>query len=512
MLNFPTRPRSLSWTPVIATSLLLFLWLGYWYLDTFSSIVNLWDTSDTYAHGYAVLPIALWLVWSERKELSKHSPEPSYLLTFLAIPLVFMWLLAELAAVNAVTQPAVGLIVIVTIISLIGLPLAKRLAFPLFFLLFAIPFGEFMMPKLMNWTADFTVLALRVSGIPVYREGLQFVIPSGNWSVVEACSGIRYIIASLMVGTLFAYLNFTSTKRRLLFMLAALLVPIVANWLRAYLIVMLGHLSGNKLAAGVDHLIYGWVFFGLVIGALFALSMRWAEARPTTTETDISNDSTPRPQQSLILAKTATLLAAFVVTGPLIYRQFTINADTLPTRTLQLSISEFPALKAKAFEFKPDWQNPTAEGNVQVDFEGVPLGLYIAQYKNQSPQRKLISSTNMLATYQNSDWRITSQSSGEIAVGNTTVPVQIANLTEQTSGNPLQLMAIYWYLIGNEATASPVKGKLLTARNQLLGQGDRGAVVALYTPMDPIALERLTRFVAANAENIKKMANASGQQ
>ena len=345
MLNFPTRPRSLSWTPVIATSLLLFLWLGYWYLDTFSSIVNLWDTSDTYAHGYAVLPIALWLVWSERKELSKHSPEPSYLLTFLAIPLVFMWLLAELAAVNAVTQPAVGLIVIVTIISLIGLPLAKRLAFPLFFLLFAIPFGEFMMPKLMNWTADFTVLALRVSGIPVYREGLQFVIPSGNWSVVEACSGIRYIIASLMVGTLFAYLNFTSTKRRLLFMLAALLVPIVANWLRAYLIVMLGHLSGNKLAAGVDHLIYGWVFFGLVIGALFALSMRWAEARPTTTETDISNDSTPRPQQSLILAKTATLLAAFVVTGPLIYRQFTINADTLPTRTLQLSISEFPALR-----------------------------------------------------------------------------------------------------------------------------------------------------------------------
>ena len=52
-------------------------------------------------------------------------------------------------------------------------------------------------------------------------------------------------------------------------MAASIVVPIVANWLRAYLIVMLGHLSGNKIATGVDHFIYGWVFFGVVIGLLF---------------------------------------------------------------------------------------------------------------------------------------------------------------------------------------------------------------------------------------------------
>ena len=55
------------------------------------------------------------------------------------------------------------------------------------------PFGEFALPQMMEWTANFTVLALRLSGIPVFREGLQFVIPSGNWSVVEACSGVRYL-------------------------------------------------------------------------------------------------------------------------------------------------------------------------------------------------------------------------------------------------------------------------------------------------------------------------------
>ena len=113
--------------------------------------------------------------------------------------------------------------------------------------------------------------------MPVYREANHFVIPSGAWSVVEACSGIRYIIASVMIGTIYAALAYRSTRRRALFMAAAILTPIVANWLRAYMIVMLGHLSNNQIAVGVDHLIYGWVFFGLVMLLLFWVGSFWQE-------------------------------------------------------------------------------------------------------------------------------------------------------------------------------------------------------------------------------------------
>ncbi|TNY03004.1 archaeosortase/exosortase family protein, partial [Escherichia coli] len=70
----------------------------------------------------------------------------------------------------------------------------RRIAFPLGFLFFAVPFGDFLTPWLMERTADFTVVALRASGIPVFREGLEFIIPSGSWSVVQACSGIRYLM------------------------------------------------------------------------------------------------------------------------------------------------------------------------------------------------------------------------------------------------------------------------------------------------------------------------------
>ena len=91
-----------------------------------------------------------------------------------------------------------------------------------------------------SWTGRPISPCLRcaLTGIPVYREGLQFVIPSGTWSVVEACSGIRYLIASFTVGSLFAYLSYRSLHQAAASSSACpLLVPLVANWLRAYMIV-----------------------------------------------------------------------------------------------------------------------------------------------------------------------------------------------------------------------------------------------------------------------------------
>ena len=98
---------------------------------------------------------------------------------------------------------------------------------------------------------------VRMSGVPVYNDGLYIFLPSGNWLVAEACSGIRYLLASFTLGCLFAYLSYQTAAKRLLFCLASIAVPVLANGLRAYIIVMLGHLSDMTIATGVDHIIYG---------------------------------------------------------------------------------------------------------------------------------------------------------------------------------------------------------------------------------------------------------------
>ena len=266
-----------AWRVALPALVLVLACVLLLYRDTAIAMVTIWYRSGTFTHAFVVPPIVLWLIWRRRQELAFLMPRPAFWVLIPIGGVALFWLLGDLVAVNAATQLALVALLVLAVPAVLGPQVARAITFPLLFLFFAVPIGEFLLPQLMEWTAHFTIIALRLSGIPVYQEGLQFVIPSGSWSVVEACSGVRYLIASVTVGTLFAYLNYQSTKRRIMFVIVSILVPVVANWMRAYMIVMLGHLSGNKLAVGVDHLIYGWVFFGVVIMIMFFIGAKWSE-------------------------------------------------------------------------------------------------------------------------------------------------------------------------------------------------------------------------------------------
>src|SRR5487761_2612618 len=251
------------------------------YFDTAAGMVAIWARSETFAHGFVVAPISLWLIWRIRDRLRLFEPRPSWLVLPLIAAPGIGWLLGNGGAVNAVSQFAFVSMLVLAAPAVLGVRITRAMLFPLGFLFFSVPIGEFLLPTLMAHTADFTIAAVRASGVPVLREGLQvFSVPNGRWSVVEACSGVRYLIASLVVGTLFAYLNYTSMWRRLAFVGVSIVVPVVANWLRAYLIVMLGYLSGNRIATGIDHIIYGWLFFGLVMLVMFWIGARWQQPEP----------------------------------------------------------------------------------------------------------------------------------------------------------------------------------------------------------------------------------------
>jgi len=180
------RPRLRSaWRPLLPPLLLLLAALIVLYRDTAESMVTIWSRSDTFAHAFLVPPIVAWLIWRRRDRLAEVSPRPVGWVLLLMAAVSFVWLLGELAETNSVPQLAFTVLLVLAVPALAGMAATRAMLFPLAFLFFAVPIGEFMLPQLMNWTADFAVLALRLTGIPVYREGLRLVIPSGTWSVVE---------------------------------------------------------------------------------------------------------------------------------------------------------------------------------------------------------------------------------------------------------------------------------------------------------------------------------------
>ena len=196
-------PKVLSALGAIAV--VVALWVAsYWH--SVSDIVGIWTRSETFAHGFVIAPISAYLIWIRRHQLAASAVRPAWSVLPLVCLGIAGWLLGRQVSVAAIEHLAVVAVLVFSIWCAIGHSAFRVIAFPIGFLMFMAPVGEFLLPVLMHYTAEFTVGALRLTGIPVYQESLFFVVPNGRWSVVEACSGIRYLIASFMVGTLFAYL------------------------------------------------------------------------------------------------------------------------------------------------------------------------------------------------------------------------------------------------------------------------------------------------------------------
>lgn len=474
-----------QWKRALVAIVLVELALIGLYFDTASAMVEIWWRSETFNHAFLVPLISLWLIWEKRHALARVElrPTPSLALPFVA--LAFGWLLGELAAVNAVTQFAFVAMLVLAVPMIIGIPAARRIAFPLAFLFFAVPFGEFVMPTLMDWTARFTVLGLRASGIPVYQEGLHFVIPSGRWSVVEACSGVRYLIASIVVGTLYAYLNYQSLRRRLIFVGVAVLVPLAANWARAYIIVMLGHFSGNTIATGVDHLIYGWLFFGLVITIMFAIGLRWREheAEPTPltdAEADRTRDARPpRLMVPVVLALAIALMPRVALvamdSGP-VPPPPALAAETLAGGGWQLAAEPIA-------DWQPAFANPSATLGATLVKGERRIGVSIAYYRQQSYERKLISSGNALVQSGDRAWAQVAAGARQIEFGGQSFSARTGILRSNAASlgaEPPRFRVWHWYWIDGRFMASDHLGKLRLALAKLMGRGDESAAVFIF--------------------------------
>lgn len=504
-----------AWRLALPLLLALLVWVLVVYWDTGAAIVHIWMRSETFTHGFIVPPIVLWLVWRRRADLAQRLPQPSVWGLLLLAGAGLAWLLGDLVAMNALTQLALVSMLVLLVPALLGLSVTSAVVFPLVFMFFAVPFGEFFMPQLMVWTADFTVLALRFSGVPVYREGLQFIIPSGNWSVVEACSGIRYLLASLTVGALFAYLNYRSTKRRVIFVLVSIAVPILANWLRAYMIVMLGHLSSNKLATGVDHLIYGWLFFGIVILLMFMVGARWSEpdAPPVTPLTGAAAEAVRTHSFKPVHMLAVGVLAALLVAAPRVAGLAIASADSAAAP--QLAAPErlaggWMVSPQPAADWTPAFQNPSAQFNTSYRQGDRAVGLYLGYYRRQGYDRKLVSSENVLVTTKDTQWAQVAGGGKTLTLNGQSVILRAAELRGllqlgRAQEERLTVWQIYW--VNGTLTASDWRAKLFSALYRLAGRGDDSAVIIVYAPKGGAGEgdKALEAFMQANAADIESL-------
>lgn len=453
--------------------------------STGASMVAVWNGSGTYSHGFFVVPAFVWLVWGRRMRLAQLPIRPSWW----ALPVVALvgpvWLVGQWMALAMPSQFAMVAMVPAAIAGMFGLAWLRALLFPLAFLFFAVPFGESLVPVLMDWTADFTVAALKLTGVPVYRDGLHFDIPSGKWSVVDSCSGIRYLFACLAVSSLYAWTIYRGNVRRIAFVALAALIAIVANWVRAYAIVMLGHLSNNQIATGADHLVYGGLFFGVVMALVFALGAFWREnLSPDEVQAGAAREQPPRdlsgptgriaPHRA---AATATVVA--MLTWPVVAIASAMQAGRPSIEAPAIRPQGgWVSLEQPLASWRPVLRNPAAVASASFAKGDKAVGIHIGVFGRSTAESKLTTAMNRFLEPDglNPQWKLSRQGSATADWSGRSLDVRTGVLV----GSEARLLAWQWYWVDGSVTADPIRATVLQLLARLRGRSEVSAWITVY--------------------------------
>jgi exosortase A len=492
-----------EWRASLLLWLLMIACIALVFRDTCASLFHIWNDNVSYQYCFLIIPIIVWLIYERRKELVQLTPRPSLWGVAAFSGAALIWLLGEAGDINLVRHAALIFMLQSTILAVFGFEILRATLFPTIFAAFMIPAGEQFVAPLQKVTAWFCIKLLTLFNIPFSTDGLFIHVPNGTFEVAEACSGIRYLTTMVALGAVYANLGFKSTLRRAIVMIMAVVFPVVANGVRAWGIIALAYASDNKIATGVDHILYGWVFFVLVMLLFMAACWRFSDRPTTMAAIDLSTfkrSTAPASLRHWIL--TAVGLLAIVIVTIVYANNMRNRPATLQSPILALgTISGWDTSDhADRVDYRPIYKNASAE-KVQLlsDSEGRFIQLYMAVYDRQSEHREMVAYGNgafQVATDENDDWVWTDNISPP-PLKSGPAPYAVTIYKDETVRDVWQ-----WYYVNGKVLASPSAAKLEAAKARLLGGRTDAATFILST-------ER-AQTKASNELHLQKLADALG--
>lgn len=369
------------------------------YREPLAHMASLWSLSS-YKHGYVIGPVCLYLLWLERGALARAPVTGSLFGVGACAAFVALYLVAAGTSVQVLQHAALVLMVPALVLAVLGWGAFRTVAFPLFFLLAAVPVGEELIPLLLEITADISAVLLRITGIPFLREGMFFTLPGGNFEIAEVCSGVRYLLAGGFSAVLFAYVNFDRWPKRLLFVALAAVGFVLANALRAYLVMSIASWTDGRLLGGRDHIYFGMVLFAAVLVALLWGGLRFADPpKPATPASAGTAPATRIPARAAVMGLLALLVLAV---GPWFEMTRRVAVATVDTTIVLPGLAGCGPAGAWSAPWKPRFVGAAAESAASYDCAGTATHLYVARYAGQQQGRELAGKANALLPY---DWR-----------------------------------------------------------------------------------------------------------
>ncbi|MEM8800089.1 MAG: exosortase A [Pseudomonadota bacterium] len=466
------RQAVISWF-VVAIAAVALMW------QTVETMVLTWWNSATFNHILLIPFIVGWLVWQRKDALKAAEVKPWLPALLILVGAVMLWLLGRFADAMVVQHFAFVFLLQGLTISIFGIAVSRVLFFPLCYMIFLVPFGSSLIPPMQDFTAHFIVRVLQFQEIPVFLDGVFLMTPSGEFQVAEACSGVRFLIATIAVGVLFANLCFRSWTRRAIIVFLSAAIPIIANGIRAWGIVYIAYLTDNKVATGVDHVVYGWGFFAFVLLAFIMIGMSFSD-RPID-DPMVSNRIVGHWNglgvrfglgQPLIVA---LIGFTFVVAAPA-YSNF-VDARRPATYVTELTaptLEGWTKVEENRLRWRPYYAGADAELVQRYRRGEETVTLYLGLYNYQRGGAELIAYDNTAIAPKS--WFRATSSAVKVEFQSSMVDAEYHRINGGRS-RVRDLIQVFW--VGDRLTGSKAKAKIYGAAARALNGELAAGVIAI---------------------------------
>jgi exosortase len=253
---------------------LISLLIGLLYYRILAHLVSDWWTDPNYSHGFIIPIFCAWVVWQNRKRIAEIPVMPSWFGFLVIVGAVGILVLGVLGAENFLSRTSLLFFLAGLAIQFRGWQFFRALLFPWAVLFLMIPLPAIILNQIafpLQFEASRLASGLLgLFGVPVLREGNIIKLPSVTLDVVQACSGLRSLVSLIAFAVLFGYFFERRVWRRVLLILVAIPIAVVANGVRIMGSGILGQYWDPDKAQGFFHLFSGWVIFLLSLGLLTA--------------------------------------------------------------------------------------------------------------------------------------------------------------------------------------------------------------------------------------------------
>lgn len=420
------------------------------FLPTFQGLFARWIKWDeSLSHGLLVNTLFIYLLYKSTPwQNTRNSILSSSLLLFGIALTSVMWFFFRTAQIFILEQLLLLVLLAGLYASTYGIKTAFQFRLLLVLPVFTIPAWDQLTIPLVNLSGWVVGNIIQMIAIPAVIDGNNIFIPFGQIIIADGCSGLRYLEIALALAFIIALLNNYNERQLIPALIIAAALGLFANWLRIFLLVLIGYESKMQSSLMANHDFFGWALFGIL--CLPAIYFAPIIVQPLKK----------RPES--LIKPTLLLPIAVLSIGPLL--NFFIASEPRPaefTKVINASFAPIPESKMPLFVTAPA---ESFKENHLAEINGIKLYIQADQYQRRTTNDKLVPYIARL--YNPEEWLI--DSSEDINIASHT-----AKMTRfrKTASN-IKVMQLQWFDVGGYNANTIAMAKFLQIPAIIMGSNN----------------------------------------